>query len=87
MEYELAHGLSIYINGKPMKIPDDFGPGNSFEVEVCNGEGVLTLTEAERWIGSEAFIRIHSPWKRPDIHYPPSGVLRTCTGAEISAGK
>ena len=88
VEYELAHGLSIHLNGKPVKIPDDFGPGNnSFEVEVCNGEGALMLTETERWIGSEAFIRVHSPWKRPDIHYPPSGVLRTCAGAEISAGK
>lgn len=84
--YERARGTTIRINNKPELIPRDFRPqANTFEVQVCDGEG--TLTVSKDWLHGDTVLVIHSPWRRPELHYPPSGSLKTCTGQQIVDGR
>ncbi|MBI2096982.1 MAG: hypothetical protein HYT40_02395 [Candidatus Sungbacteria bacterium] len=84
--YERARGTVVRINGKPSMIPREFSPqANAFEIMVCDGEGTLTLPT--NWIHGDTVLVIHSPWRRPELHYPPSGRLVTCTGQQIADGQ
>lgn len=84
--YERARGTTVMVNARPAIIPQDFRPqANTFEVQVCNGEGTLTIPKD--WLHGDTILVIHSPWKRPELHYPPSGSLKTCTGQQIVDGR
>ncbi len=87
IEHELARGLEIAVNGVAARIPENFSPSqNSFQVMVCEGEGVLTITDYDRWVGRDSVLVIHSPWGARMLNYPPSGRLRTCTYPQIVEG-
>lgn len=78
--YEQARSHGFFLDGKKFRVPADFGPEkNGFEVaKVCNGEGAIAISR--KWVPRESSMVIVSPWRKPDLVYPPSGRLQTAEG-------
>ena len=74
--FSISRGRNIFINSKLFLVPDDFGPKKVLNVEVRDGEGSITIPS--EWIEKSTAVEVYSPWRKPEIFYPPSGSLKTC---------
>ena len=65
----------------PTEIVSANGERRTFAVAIRNGEGAVTVSK--RWLlegPEDPSVRSCSPWRKPDLHYPPSGCLSTRPG-------
>lgn len=83
--FESMRGGIFHLNGILMRFPADFTSQKSaFRVRVCNGDAGITIKRS--LVTSESQIEIVSPWRKPELAYPPSGRLITAK-SHINTGK
>lgn len=86
INFEASRGVVVRRNSIPAVIPSSFGhEQNAFDIPICDGQGSLSVPH--EMLQPDMVVIARSPWVTPEIYYPHSGRLLTCTSKEMFEGR